>query len=94
MNNQKVINGKPIAGKASQGDPMNASYCGRHELPVLQEALVALQTEHLLLRSTLLWEGDPPRFAPAAAAVPVALLPWPGDGRSGGRRPSLEAGGR
>jgi hypothetical protein len=56
-----------------------ASYCGRLELRVLQEALVALQAEHLLLRSTLLWEGDHPSFGPAAAPVPVALLPWPGD---------------
>ena len=71
-----------------------ASYCGRLELRVLQEALVALQAEHLLLRSTLFWEGDHPRFGPAAAAVPVALLPWPGGRRSGGRRPSLEAGGQ
>lgn len=56
-----------------------ASYRGRLEPRGLQEALATLQAEHQLLRSTLLWEGDHCRFAPAAAPVPVAVLPWPGD---------------
>jgi hypothetical protein len=57
-----------------------ASYHGRLEPAGLQNALAALQGEHQLLRSTLQWQGDHCCFTPTAAAVPVTLLPWPGDG--------------
>ena len=57
-----------------------ARYSGRLEAGVLQGALATLQAEHQLLRSTLHWQGDHCWFAPTAAAVPITLLPWPGDG--------------
>jgi hypothetical protein len=53
-------------------------YRGTVEEPALEEALATLQGEHLLLRSTLLWDGESCRFAPTAAPVPVRSLPWPG----------------
>lgn len=56
-----------------------AGYRGQLEEPVLCRALATLQSEHLLLRSTLLWEGESCRFAPTAAPVPVLLEPWPSD---------------
>ncbi|MEB3305869.1 MAG: condensation domain-containing protein, partial [Cyanobacteriota bacterium] len=54
-------------------------YRGVVEAPALEKALVTLQHEHLLLRSTVLWDGESCRFVPTAAPVPVQTLPWPGD---------------
>jgi hypothetical protein len=48
-------------------------YRGTVEEPALEEALATLQGEHLLLRSTLLWDGESCRFAPTAAPVPVRI---------------------
>jgi hypothetical protein len=56
-----------------------ARYRGPLEESVLRRALATLQGEHLLLRSTLLWEGESCCFAPTAAPVPVLREPWPGD---------------
>lgn len=55
------------------------SYRGRLAESGLRRALATLQGEHLLLRSTLLWDGDLCRFAPAASPVPLSVLPWSGD---------------
>jgi hypothetical protein len=54
-----------------------ATYSGRLEAIELQRSLIALQAEHVLLRSTLVWEGNHCHFAPCAAPVPVTLQPWP-----------------
>lgn len=54
-------------------------YRGAVEEQALEKALATLQGEHLLLRSTLLWDGESCRFAPTAATVPVQIRPWPGD---------------
>lgn len=54
-------------------------YRGVVEQPALEKALATLQGEHLLLRSTLHWDGASCRFAPTAAPVPVQTRPWPGD---------------
>jgi hypothetical protein len=56
-----------------------AGYRGCLEVAALRRALVALQEQHLLLRSTLIWEGDHCHFAETAAGIPMKLLPWPGD---------------
>lgn len=55
-------------------------YRGCLEASALRSALATVQAEHLLLRSTVRWQGDHCRFVPTAAAVPVVLHPWPGDG--------------
>jgi hypothetical protein len=54
-------------------------YRGQLEEPILCRAVASLQGEHLLLRSTLLWEGESCRFTPTSAPVPLLLEPWPGD---------------
>jgi hypothetical protein len=55
-----------------------ASYQGRLHSRWLHQALAALQAEHLLLRSTLLWERSDCRFAPSIGSIPVTVQPWPG----------------
>jgi hypothetical protein len=45
------------------------------EEALLHRALATLQAEHLLLRSTLCWDGDSCSFLPTAAPVPVGVLP-------------------
>lgn len=54
-----------------------ASYSGHADVDCLRNALAVLQTEHLLLRSTLVWEGDRCRFAPTSAPVPVEVVSQP-----------------
>lgn len=54
-----------------------ATYSGRLEAIELERSLSALQAEHLLLRSTLVWDGHHSCFAPCAAPVPVTLQCWP-----------------
>jgi hypothetical protein len=56
-----------------------AGYRGHLGLDGLQQALAALQAEHRLLRSTVLWEGDHCRFAACPAPIPVTVQPWPAD---------------
>jgi len=50
-------------------------YRGTMEEALLHRALATLQAEHLLLRSTLCWDGDSCSFLPTAAPVPVGVLP-------------------
>jgi hypothetical protein len=52
-----------------------ATYSGGLEAAQLRQTLAALQAEHLLLRSTLIWEGRHCRFAVTASPVPVELRP-------------------
>ena len=56
-----------------------AGYRGQLEEPVLRRALRILQDEHLLLRSTLQWEGESCHFVPTTEPVPVHIEPWPAD---------------
>jgi hypothetical protein len=56
-----------------------AGYRGQLEEPVLRRALRILQDEHLLLRSTLQWEGESCHFVPTTEPVPVLIEPWPAD---------------
>ena len=56
-----------------------AGYWGQLEEPVVHRALRILQDEHLLLRSTLQWEGESCRFVPTTELVPVLTGPWPAD---------------
>lgn len=61
-----------------------AGYRGCLEVAALRRALSALQEQHLLLRSTLIWEDNHCQFAETASGVPLQRLPWLGD-----RDPSL-----
>lgn len=56
-----------------------ADYRGCLKVAALRRALVALQEQHLLLRSTLIWGGDHCHFAETAAGIPLRLLPWQAD---------------
>ena len=56
-----------------------AGYRGQLEEPVVHRALRLLQDEHLLLRSSLQWEGESCRFVPTTELVPVLTGPWPAD---------------
>jgi len=56
-----------------------AGYRGQLEEPVVHRALQILQDEHLLLRSSLQWEGESCRFVPTTEPVPVLTGPWPAD---------------
>ena len=55
-----------------------AEYRGTVDAATLQQALRRLQSDHQLLRSTLLWDGSDCVFAPTEAPVPLQRLPWPG----------------
>ncbi|MCH9714974.1 MAG: hypothetical protein K0U63_10595 [Cyanobacteria bacterium] len=53
-----------------------AEYRGCLDTPALKGALASLQQQHLLLRSTLVWDGDHCHFAETSAAIELQLLPW------------------
>ncbi|MCP9804508.1 hypothetical protein KBY75_13125 [Cyanobium sp. T1G-Tous] len=53
-----------------------AEYRGCLEADAIQGALASLQQQHLLLRSTLVWDGDHCHFAETPAAIEIQVLPW------------------
>ncbi|MCP9793251.1 hypothetical protein KBZ20_15065 [Vulcanococcus limneticus Candia 3F8] len=54
-----------------------AAYRGPLDIQTLEQGLKALQGQHRLLGSTLVWEGRSCHFSPTGQPVPVHVLPLP-----------------
>ena len=52
-----------------------AVYCGELDAKTLETGLAALQARHLLLRSSITWQGNTSQFSPTSQPVPVLVQP-------------------